>query len=150
MSLTENNFSFPTQQRPRTVDDSFPDLSVAINAPVVGMQMALSYEEDQFINNLKVPNPSITEQETRGKTNNRLWFQIRTYGLTSNNFGLVCKRKLNLSQTKFVQNTILTQEDLSNVSAVRYGQSNESKAADRHAGNMKAGCNQFKYPIVML
>ena len=110
----------------------------------MGLQMPLTYEEDQFINNLKVPNPSITEQETRGQTNNPLWFQIRRYRLTSSNFGLVCKRKLNLSQTKFVQNTILTQKDLSNVSAIRYGQSNESKAAERYAEYMNAGGNNVQ------
>ena len=125
--------NFPVLQRPRTVDDSFPDLPVASNAPVVGLQMRLTYKKDQFINKLKVPNPAITEQETRGQTNNPLWFQIRRYRLTSSNFGLVCKRKLKLSQTKFVQNTILTQKDLSNVSATMYGQSNESKAAERNA-----------------
>ena len=61
--------------------------------------------------------------------------------MTSSNFGLVCKRKLNLSQTKFVQNTILSRKDLSNVSAVRYGISYESKAAGRYAEYMKASGN---------
>ena len=80
--------------------------------------MSLTAEEDQFINNLKVPSPSIAEQETRGQSKNPLWFQIRRYRLTSSNFGLICKRKLNLSQTKSVQNTILTQKELSSVSAI--------------------------------
>ena len=103
--------------------------------------MPLTNEEAQFINKLKVSNPSITEQETRGQNNNPLWFQIRRYRLTSSNFGLVSKRKLNLSQTKFVQNTILSQKDLSNVLAVKYGISNESKAAERYAEYMKASGN---------
>ena len=103
--------------------------------------MPLTNEEDQFIDKLKVSNPSITEQETRGQNNNPLWFQIRKYRLTSSNFGLVCKRKLNLSQTKFVQNTVLSQKDLSNVSAVKYGISNESKAAEQYAEYMKASGN---------
>ena len=83
--------------------------------------MPVTNEEAQFINKLKVSSPSITEQEIRGQNNNPLWFQIRRYRLTSSNFGLVCKRNLNLSQTKFVQNTILPQKDLFNVSAVKYG-----------------------------
>ena len=145
LSLTEGNFNvitnFPALQRPRTVDESFPDLPLASNVPVVGLQMPLTYEEDQFISKLKVPNPSITEQETRGQNNNPLWFQIRRYRLTSSNFGLVCKRKLNLSQTKFVQNTILSQKDLSNVPAIKYGLSNESKAAERYAEYMKDSGN---------
>ena len=58
--------------------------------------------------------------------------------MTSSNFGLVCKRKLNLSQTRFVQNTILSRKDPSNASADRYGISNESKAAERYAEYMKA------------
>lgn len=70
LSLTEGNFNvitnFPALQSPRNVDESFPDLSHASNVPVVGLQMSLTYEEDQFINKLKIPNPSITEQETRG------------------------------------------------------------------------------------
>ena len=61
--------------------------------------------------------------------------------MTSSNFGLVCKRKLNLSQTKVVQNTILSRKDLSNVSAVKYGISNESKAAECYAEYMKASGN---------
>ena len=145
LSLTESNFNvitnFPALQRPRTVNDSFPDLPIANNVPVVGLQMPLTAEEDQFVNNLKVPSPSITEQETRGQSNNPLWFQIRRYRLTSSNFGVICKRKLNLSQTKFVQNTILTQKDLSSVSAVNYGLSNESRAAQRYAEYMKASGN---------
>ena len=100
--------------------------------------MPLTNEEAQFINKLKVSNPSITEQETRGQNNNPLWSQIRRYKLTSSNFGLVCKRKLSLSQTKFVENTILSQKDLSNVSAVKYGISNESKAAECYAEYMES------------
>ena len=145
LSKTEGNFNaitnFPALQRPRTVDESFPDLPLASNVPVVELQMPLTNEEAQFINKLKVSNPSKTEQETRGQNNNPLWFQISRYRLTSSNFGLVGKRKLNLSQTKFVENTILSQKDLSNVSAVKYGISNESKAAERCAEYMKASGN---------
>ena len=94
--------------------------------------MPLTAEEDQFVNNLKVPSPSITEQETRGQSNNPIWLQIKRYRLTS--------RKLNSSQTKLVQNTILTQNDLSSVSAVKYGLSNESRA-EQYAEYMKASGN---------
>ena len=141
LALTEGNFNvmtnFPALQRPRAVDDSFPDLPLVRETPVVGLQGPLTNQEDQFISQLKVPDPSLTEQETRGQSNNPLWFQIRRFRLTSSNFGLVCKRKLNLSQTKFVQNNLLSEKDLSNVAAIRYGVSNESKAANRYAEYMK-------------
>ena len=123
------------------MDESFSYLPLASNVPVVGLKMPLTNEEDQFINKLKVSSPSITEQETRGQNNNPLWFQVSRYRLSSSNFGLVSKRKLKLSQTKFVQKTILSQKDLSNAPAVKYGISNESKAAERYAQYIKAnGC----------
>ena len=120
------------------MDESLPYLPLASNVPVVGLKMPLTNEEDQFINKLKVSSPSITEQETRGQNNNPIWFQVSRYRLSSSNFGLVSKRKLKLSQTKFVQKTILSQIDLSNVSAVNYGISNESKAAERYAAYIKS------------
>ena len=105
LSLTEANLL----QRPRVVGDSFPDLPIETNVPPgVGLQMPLSYQEDRFISRLTVPNPSLIERETRGQSNNPLWFQSRRLRLTSSDFGLVCNRKLNISQTKFVQNNLLS------------------------------------------
>ena len=141
LSLTEANFNvltnFPVLQRPRAVGDYFPDLPIETNVPAgVGLQMPLSYQEDRFISHLNVPNPSLIERETRGQSNNPLWFQSRRLRLTSSNFGLVCNRKLNISQTKFVQKNLLSPKDLSNVPSIRYGISNEAKAANKYAEYM--------------
>ena len=128
LSLTEANSNvltnFPVLQRPRAVGTG------------VGLQMTLSYQQDRFIRHLKVPNPSFIERETRGQSNNPLWFQSRRLRLTSSNFGLVCNRKLNISQTKFVQKNLLSPKDLSNVPSIRYGISNEAKAANKYAEYM--------------
>ena len=85
---------------------TFPPFPLlASDVPVVGLQMPLTCEEDQSINKLKVSNPSITEQETRGQRGHPLWFQIRRHRMTSNNFG---------------QKTISSRKDLSNASATIY------------------------------
>ena len=105
LSLKEANFNvltnFTVLQRPRAVGDYFSDLPIETTG--VGLQMPLSYQEDRFISHLKVANPSLIERETRGQSNNPCDFK-----LTSSNFGLVCNRKLNISQTKFVQKFAVT------------------------------------------
>ena len=52
------------------ISRSFPDPSPRQNRPSCGIiYIPPTYKEDQFINKLKVPNPSITEKETRGQSN---------------------------------------------------------------------------------
>ena len=126
--------NFLVLQRPRAVGDSFPDLPIETDVPAgVGLQIPLSHQEARFISHLKVPNPYLIERETRGQSNSPLRFHSRRLRLTSSSFGLVCKRKLNISQTRFVQNNLLSPKDLSNLPAIRYGISNETKAANKYA-----------------
>ena len=58
LSKRDGNFNvitnFPALLRPRTMDGSFPNLSLASNVPVVGLQMPLTNKNDQFIDSLKV------------------------------------------------------------------------------------------------
>ena len=52
------------------ISRAFPGPSPRQNCRSCGIiYIPPTYEEDQFINKLKVPNPSITEQETRGQSN---------------------------------------------------------------------------------
>ena len=87
---------------------------------------------------MRIDNPSSVEKDTQGQSNNPLWFSIRKNRLTSSNFGVVCKRKLNISQNIFVENTLLSKKDLSNVPAIKYGIANEAKAAKRYNEYMNA------------
>lgn len=150
LSLTEGNFQVITNFPPLltipgiSIQDNFPSLPYDKEViKAVGLQMPLNVEESQFIDNLQVTNPSYIEENTRGQSDNLLWFNVRKHRLTSSNFGQVCKRKTGLSQTKFVD-TLLTHKDLSNVSSIKYGKDNEAKAADKYVNYMKASGNPVK------
>ena len=70
LSRTEGNFNaitnFPALQDPELLMSPSLTFPLPVNfctSTVVKLQMPLTNEEDQFINKLKVSNPSITEQE---------------------------------------------------------------------------------------
>lgn len=146
LSLTEGNFNvltnFPSliTSSGVAIGDSFPSLPYDQGVSAVGLQMPLNFEESHFIDKLQVNNPSEIEINTRGQSDNSLWFNIRKHRLTSSNFGLVCKRKTGINQKNFV-NTLLTNKDLSNVTSINYGKTNEDKAADKYVDYMKASGN---------
>jgi len=149
LSITEGNFSVLTNfpeylRRPRNVGDSFPNLPLDNDVPIVGLQMPLTYDENQIISQLKVTDPSLTEQDTRGQSNNPLWHNIRKNRITSSNFGLVCKRRTTLPQTKFVNNNLLFSKDISHIQSIKYGISNESKAVEKYVEYMRACGNNVQ------
>ena len=113
----EANFSvmttIPTCQDLELLKAAFPEFLIDTGTPAwVGLQKPL-FKEDQFIRCLKIPNPSLIEhQKVRAKI--RFGFKVKG----SSQLAVICTclrmetQHLSL-QTRFVQNTLVSQNDVS-------------------------------------
>ena len=100
--------------RPRAVDGPFPQSPIDTDTPaLVGLQYPF-FQEDQFISCLKIPNPSLIEnQKVRAKI--RCGFKVKGSGQLTVICTCLRMETQHLSlQTRFVQNTLVTQNDVSN------------------------------------
>ena len=69
------------------------------------------------------------------------WFAARRFRLTASNFGLVLNRKRQPSNA-FLRN-LFEPKDLSNVSSIRHGKTNESTARSLYAQTMQKETRKF-------
>ena len=119
LSLMEANFSVIT-----TIRSNLPRPELLM-APFLNSQLTLThqlewdckcplFQEDQFISCLKIPNPSLIENQ---KVTAKIRFGFKVKG--SSQLAVICTslqmetQHLSL-QTRFVQNTLVLQNDVSN------------------------------------
>lgn len=77
--------------------------------------------------NVTLEQRNLIEFQTRGQTDNELWFKERKFRITASNFGLIVKRRESSKWSKLVD-TFLYENKNFETSATRYGKNNEQKA----------------------